>query len=177
MATSTDSTPASGAPVPSSPSAPTTRQARSPVRTSLVILAVLVIGGIVLAIYAPSLVAKRTDSQYSQVASDLKAAVTQALAYASAKGSYPTSLKVLRDANQATAPDLDPWGNPYMLAPVLAQGGTPQVGDDVYMYSKGPRGAGVYTPEKWEWSANRTAITGGQGAAGYSSIYGAFKGL
>ncbi len=38
----------------------------------------------------------------------------------------------------------------------------------------------IYAPSfvaMWTWGANKSVFTGGQGAVGYSSIYGTFKGL
>lgn len=62
----------------------------------------------------------------------------------------------------------DPWGNDYVLSPVLTEGRTPQAGDDVYIYRRGPKGTGVY-PEPF------THSTGPEGAIGYSSLHGTFS--
>ena len=97
--------------------------------------------------------------------SDTKTAVTQAIVYANDKHVYPTSLKVLRDAGYANVPDIDHWGNPYVLAPVLTSGAKPRDGDDVYIYSKGPKGTGTY-PRPF------TLNTREDGSVGYSSLYG-----
>ena len=64
-------------------------------------------------------------------------------------------------------PDKDPWGNDYVLAPVLTEGRTPTEGDNVYVYSRGPKGTGVY-PQPF------THNTGEDGPIGYSSVDGRF---
>lgn len=94
-----------------------------------------------------------------------KTAVTQAIVYANDKNVYPTGLKVLRDSGYANVPDTDPWNSPYVLAPVLTSGAKPRDGDDVYIYSKGPKGTGTYRRPF-------TLNTGEDGSVGYSSLYG-----
>jgi hypothetical protein len=167
----------SDSPASPSPPAPAAEKSHTIMRPPFVVLAVVFVVGLVVAINAPSLVAKRTQSRYLQVASEAKTAVTQALTYSADKGSYPVSLKVLREAKYADVPDTDPWGNAYVLAPVLARGGKPQAGEDVYVYSRGSDGTGTYTPEKWAWGSERTAHAGVHQAAGYSSLYGSFSGM
>lgn len=105
---------------------------------------------------------------YARAASDTKTALTQAIVYANDKGGYPTSLKILRDSGYANVLDTDPWGNPYLLSPQLRQGAKPNATDDIYIYSRGPRGTGQYH--------QRFPNTGNDGAVGYSSIYGSFQG-
>jgi hypothetical protein len=110
------------------------------------------------------------SSTRTQIASShTKTAVTQAIVYSSDKGAYPTSLRVLRDSGYANLLDADPWYNPYVLAPVLTSGAKPRDGDDVYIYSKGPKGTGTY-PRPF------TLNTGEDGSVGYSSLYGAWSG-
>ncbi len=89
--------------------------------------------------------------------------------YAKDKGVYPTSITVLREEGywnrQDRDPDKDPWGNNYVLSPVLTRGGIPREGDNVYVFSTGPKGTGVY-PEPF------TSDTGEDGSIGYSSVDG-----
>jgi hypothetical protein len=99
------------------------------------------------------------------VVNDAKMAVTQVISYAKRKGVYPTSLKVLREQGYAGIPDTDPWGNEWVLSPVLTQGGRPKEGDDVYVFSKGRDGTARYSPVGH--------LNLGDGAVGYSGIYGA----
>lgn len=99
---------------------------------------------------------------------DTKTAVLQAIVYANDKGAYPTSLKVLRESGYANIPDRDPWANPYMLSPVFTQGSAPREDDDLYVYSKGRAGTGMY-PSPF------AASTGEVGSIGYSSLYGSWK--
>ena len=104
-----------------------------------------------------------------RVAGDTKDAVTQAMVYASDHGVYPTSITVLREGEikYTVIPDKDPWGNDYVLAPVLTEGRKPQEGDNVYVYSRGAEGTGVY-PDSEE---------GGDGSVGYSSVDGSWEEL
>ena len=103
---------------------------------------------------------------YAKAQSDAKTAVTQAVVYGNDKGVYPTRIKALRDAGYANIADTDPWGNNWVLSPVLTDGSRPKAGDDVFVYSKGPRGTGTYRPG--------TPNPGQDGAVGYSSVSGAF---
>lgn len=64
-------------------------------------------------------------------------------------------------------PEKDPWGNDYVLSALLTEGGTPREGDDVYVYSRGPKGTGVY-PQPF------TSATGEEGSIGHSSVNGTF---
>ena len=108
-------------------------------------------------------------AKYSRAASDIKTAVIQAIVYAKDTGVYPRSLKILRESGYANTLDNDPWGNAYVLSPVLTRGGKPQHDDDVYVYSKGPKGSGVY-PSPF------TPDTGSDGSVGYSSKHGSWSG-
>ena len=95
-------------------------------------------------------------------------AVTKSIEYAQDKGVYPTSLKMLREEGYMGAfPDKDIWGNEWVLSPVLTEGRTPRKGDNVYVYSRGPKGTGVY-PQPF------THDTGEDGSVGYSSVDGEF---
>ncbi len=91
------------------------------------------------------------------------------MVYASDHGVYPTSITVLREGEikYTVIPDKDPWGNDYVLAPVLTEGTTPTEGDNVYVYSRGSKGTGVY-PQPFAHN------TGEDGAIGYSSVDGRF---
>jgi hypothetical protein len=103
---------------------------------------------------------------YARAASDTKTAVTQAIVYAQDKGVYPTSLRVLREAGYANLPDMDPWGNDYVLSPVLTGGNRRQTGDDVFVYSKGPKGTGTYSIPSTPGAF--ISDTGKNGSVGYS---------
>ena len=116
----------------------------------------------------PSTGSVRRPARYTRAAVETKIAVTQASKYAKEKGVYPASLKVLREAGYANVLDKDPWGTEYVLSPVFSGNIKPSATDDVYVYSKGPHGTGTYSPGIGD--------TGRNGAVGYSSIHGAFKG-
>ncbi|MEE9138200.1 MAG: hypothetical protein V3V07_06605 [candidate division NC10 bacterium] len=122
-----------------------------------------------LLIFIPNLQTASRRSRRSIAASDAKIAVTEAIVYASDNGVYPTSIKVLREGEivYCPCPDKDPWGNDYVLPPVLTEGRTPREGDNVYVYSRGPKGTGVY-PQPF------THDTGEDGSVGYSSVDGEF---
>ncbi len=120
-----------------------------------------------LLIFIPNLQTASRRSRRSIAASDAKTAVTQAIVYASDNGVYPTSIKVLREGEivYCACPYTDRWGNDYVLSPVLTQGSEPKEGDNVYVYSRGPKGTGVY-PRPF------TSDTGPDGSVGYSSVHG-----
>jgi type II secretory pathway pseudopilin PulG len=120
-----------------------------------------------LLILIPNLQTASRRSRRSIAASDAKTAVTQAIVYASDNGVYPTSIKVLREGEivYCACPYTDRWGNDYVLSPVLTQGSEPKEGDNVYVYSRGPEGTGVY-PRPF------TSDTGPDGSVGYSSVHG-----
>ncbi len=106
-------------------------------------------------------------ARYSRAAGDTKTAVTQTIVYAKDHGVYPTSLEVLVEEGYAALSDKDPWGNDYVLSPVLTEGRTPTEGDNVYVYSRGPKGTGVYPDAK----------DSGDGSVGYSSVDGSWEEL
>lgn len=156
----------------SSDPAPVHLATASPRRLRVVSIAVLVVP--ILSIAALVSIAARMNAEElnklkpRMAASDAKTAVTQGLVYTADTGAYPPSIRVLREKGYANLRDTDPWGNPWMLAPVLTEGRKPQPGDDVYVYSKGPCGTGTYQPGQTN--------TGKCGAIGYSSIHGYFRG-
>ncbi len=136
--------------------------------TLIEVLLVVAILAILAAIAIPTVGHAVRQTKYTRAAADTKAAVTQAVAYGGDRGVYPTSLRALREAGYGTVPDLDPWGRAYRLAPVLSGGGTPERGDEVYVYSAGPAGTDPYRPG--------ISQTGPDGAVGYSAVYGSFTG-
>ncbi len=124
-------TPAGQVPTPDTPTSspqprPAAEKARPLLSLPFAILAVVFVVGLVVAISVPSRMGSSRQSKYRQAASYTKTAVTQTAVYATDKGGYPTNLKVLREARYADVPDTDPWGNAYVLAPVLTQGGSPK---------------------------------------------------
>ncbi|HWT77198.1 MAG TPA: hypothetical protein VN648_00115 [Candidatus Methylomirabilis sp.] len=143
---------------------------RGPVRTRLLRgLSLLGLPALMVMIALPYLKMAPRRPPVARAASEVKTAVTQAIVYAKDKGTYPTNLKALRENGYANVADNDPWGKPYILSPVLQQGAVPRVGDDVYVYSKGPQGMGTYprpfTPESAKG-----------GSIGFSSLYGSWQG-
>lgn len=116
----------------------------------------------------PNLIGVTQQSKYDQGLSETRTAVSQVIVYANRNGVYPSSLKVLRESGYGNIRDRDPWGNAWVLSPALSEARQPRATDDVYIYSRGPRGAGSYGPG--------TSRTGQDGAVGYSSLHGAFKG-
>ncbi len=106
-------------------------------------------------------------ARYSRAASDAKNAVYVAAEYVKDHGVYPTSITVLVEERYAALSDKDPWGNDYVLSPVLTESRRPQEGDNVYVYSRGAEGTGVY-PDSEE---------GGDGSVGYSSVDGSWEEL
>jgi len=134
-----------------------------------------VIGGGVIFLLAAgtgaSLKSAQTRAWYVRAAGDTMIAVTQAIKYAQDKGVYPTSINALREGEivYCACRDKDPWGNDYVLSPLLTEGRTPKEGDNVYVYSRGPIGKGVY-PQPF------TSDTGEDGSIGYSSVDGCFAG-
>jgi type II secretory pathway pseudopilin PulG len=122
-----------------------------------------------LLIFIPNLQTASRRSRRSIAASDAKTAVTVAIEYASDNGVYPTSINALREGEivYCACPVKDRWGNDWVLSPVLTEGRTPREGDNVYVFSKGPKGTGVY-PQPF------THDTGEDGAIGYSSVNGEF---
>ena len=120
-----------------------------------------------LIIFIPNFLTANRRSRRSIAASDAKTAVNRAIVYASDNGVYPTSIKVLREGEivYCACPYTDRWGNDYVLSPVLTQGSEPKEGDNVYVFSRGPKGTGVY-PRPF------TSDTGPDGSVGYSSVHG-----
>jgi len=129
----------------------------------LILIAIIVI---LAAIYIPNLPDPRCHrSKAVRVVGDVKVAVTQAMVYANDKGVYPTSIRVLAVEGYMAAIPKDPWGNDWVLSPVLTEGRKPQEGDNVYVFSRGSKGTGVY-PRPF------TSDTGEDGSIGYSSQHG-----
>ena len=87
--------------------------------------------------------------------------------YAKDKGVYPTSLEVLVEEGYMAPIPKDPWGNDWVLSPVLTEGRAPKEGDNVYVFSRGPKGTEEY-PRPF------TSETGHDGAVGWSSVDGCF---
>jgi type II secretory pathway pseudopilin PulG len=142
---------------------------RRPTGARVLKVLVIAIPLLLAAIAVPNLLNAARKGKIGRAVMDTKIAVTQAIEYGKAKGRYPTSLQVLREAGYPSLSDKDLWGQAYVLAPILTRGGTPTAGEDVYVYSKGVQGTGTYprpfTPE-----------TGEGGSIGYSSIYGEWRG-
>jgi hypothetical protein len=95
--------------------------------------------------------------------------VSQALLYSQEHGAYPTTVAVLRNGGYTNIADTDCWSIPWELSPTLLAGARTGQGDDVYVFSRGARGVGVYPNP---FSVN----TGEDGSVGYSSIYGSWSG-
>jgi hypothetical protein len=113
------------------------------------------------------------DSRRYRSASGLtKTAVVQAIAYANDKGVYPTRLRVLRDAGYASVLDIDSWGNPWVLSPVLIQGAKPKPDDHVWICSRGKKDTGLCGWSPLEGPPPQTE----DGSVGYSTIYGLWQG-
>jgi general secretion pathway protein G len=137
--------------------------------TLIELLIVVVIIGLLASIAIPNLLSAQRKTKYSRAAADTKAAVTQAIVFATDKNAYPTSIQAIRDAGLTNVSDTDPWGTPYMLSPTFAGGTSPASGEDLYIYSKGPSAGGTY-PVPF------VTNTGLGGSVGYSSIYGSWTG-
>jgi type II secretory pathway pseudopilin PulG len=122
---------------------------------------------VLLVVAIPNLLQASRPTKHDRAASDTVDAVRQAMVYASDNGLYPTSIKALVEGEvvYCACTDKDPWGNDYVLSPVLIEGRTPRRGDNVYVYSRGPKGTGVY-PQPF------TSDTGLYGSIGYSSVHG-----
>ncbi len=130
-------------------------------------LIVIPIIGMLAAISIPNLLMAPRKARDDHIAVDTKHAVTQAIVYAKDKGVYPTSITVLREEGYTALSDKDLWGNEWVLSPVLTRGGIPREGDNVYVFSTGPEGTGVY-PEPF------THDTGKNESIGYSSVHGSW---
>lgn len=133
-------------------------------RCSFGTLIVIPIIGVLAAIAIPKVLMAGRIARDSRIAGETKHAVTQAIVYAKDKGVYPTSITVLREEDYTALSDKDPWGNEWVLSPVLTRGGIPREGDNVYVFSTGPKGTGLY-PEPF------THDTGEDGSIGYSSVH------
>ncbi len=117
----------------------------------------------------PNVMKANRKARYGRAAADSKTATTSAVTYVLDKNVYPTSLAVLRANGYGGVGDLDPWKNSYELSPALLGGGPALSGQDIYVFSKGASGTGVYpTPF--------AAYSGAGGSVGYSSVYGAWTG-
>jgi prepilin-type N-terminal cleavage/methylation domain-containing protein len=146
------------------------RQSRTKGFTLIELLIVVTIIALLSAIAIPNLLSAQRKTRYSRAASDAKTATTQAVVYAIDRNVYPTTIAAIREATLTNLSDTDPWGTAYVLSPTLTAGMTPGYSDDVYIFSKGPYGNGVFpTP----FIPN----TGAGGSVGYSSVYGSWTGL
>jgi prepilin-type N-terminal cleavage/methylation domain-containing protein len=125
--------------------------------------------GLLAMIAIPNVQKARRKSKYSRAASEARMVTTSAMTYVLDKGVYPTSIAVLRSNGYGGIDDLDPWKIPYQLSPALLGGGPAISGQDIYSFSRGASGAGVY-PDPF------LTYTGPGGSVGYSSIYGAWAG-
>lgn len=137
--------------------------------TLIELLIVVVIIGLLASIAIPNLLSAHRKSRYSRAAADAKTATTQAIVCGNDKGTYPTSLGVMRDSGHTNIGDNDPWDTPYQLSPSMKGGVMTGQADDVYVYSKGASAAGVY-PVPF------VPNTGSGGSVGYSSVYGSWTG-
>ena len=137
--------------------------------TLIELLIVVVIIGLLASIAIPNLLSAHRKARYSRSAADSKTLATQAIVYGNDRSKYPTSVAVLRVGGFTNVADLDTWGVPWQLSPSLLSGQAAGANDDVYMYSKGASGTGVY-PVPF------ASDTGLSGSVGYSSVYGSWSG-
>jgi prepilin-type N-terminal cleavage/methylation domain-containing protein len=137
--------------------------------TLIELLIVVAIIGILAMIAIPNLLDAQRKTRYSRAAADTRTATTQAMVYATDRNVYPVSIQAIRDATLTNLSDMDPWGDAYMLCPLLTGALSPGYADDVYIYSKGASAAGSY-PIPFVTS------TGPGGSVGYSSVYGSWAG-
>lgn len=137
--------------------------------TLIELLIGIAIIGLLSMIAIPNAMKASRNSKYSRAAADARTVTTSAVTYMLDKGVYPTSIALLRSNGYGGIDDLDPWKIPYQLSPSLLGGGPPISGQDIYAFSRGASGAGVY-PDPF------LPYTGPGGSVGYSSIYGAWAG-
>lgn len=137
--------------------------------TLIELLIGVAIVGLLAMIAIPNVMKANRKARYGRAAADAKTATTSAVTYVLDRNMYPTSLAVLRANAYGSVGDLDPWKSPYELSPILLGGGPSLSGQDIYVFSKGASGAGVY-PSPF------VAYSGPGGSVGYSSIYGAWTG-
>ncbi|RPI00271.1 MAG: type II secretion system protein [Zetaproteobacteria bacterium] len=137
--------------------------------TLIELLIAVAIISVLAMIAIPNVIKASRKSRYARAASETRMVTTSAMTYVLDKGVYPTSIGLLRSNGYGGMGDLDPWKIPYELSPVLLGGGPAVSGQDVYTFSKGASGAGVY-PDPF------LTYTGPGGSVGYSSIYGAWAG-
>jgi len=145
------------------------RQKRRKGFTLIELLIGIAIVSLLAMIAIPNVMKANRKARYGRAAADTKMATSSAVTYVLDKNVYPTSLAVMRSTGYGGVGDLDPWQIPYQLSPVLLGGGPALSGQDVYVFSKGASGAGVY-PDPF------LAYSGPGGSVGYSSVYGAWMG-
>ena len=133
------------------------------------VLVVILILGLLASVAIPNLLSAHRKARYSRAASDSKTLVTQAILYGNNSGSYPTSVAAMRNSGYTNMADVDTWGIPWQLSPALISGAQARELDDVYIYSRGGSGTGVY-PVPF------VQFTGDGGSVGYSSVYGSWTG-
>ena len=137
--------------------------------TLIELLIAIAIVGLLATIAIPSVLKANRKARYGRAAADAKTATTSAVTYVLDNNVYPISLAVLRANAYASVGDLDPWTIPYELSPALLGGGPAVSGQEVYVFSKGASGVGVY-PDPF------VVASGPGGSVGYSSVYGAWTG-
>ena len=137
--------------------------------TLIELLIVVTIIGILAMIAIPNLLNAQRKTRYSRAASDTRTATSQAMVYATDRNVYPPSIQAIRDATLTNLSDADPWGNAYVLCPILTGALPPGYADDVYIYSKGASTTGTY-PVPF------VTNTGPGGSVGYSTVYGSWAG-
>ena len=137
--------------------------------TLIELLIAIAIVSLLATIAIPSVMKANRKARYGRAAADTKTATTSAITYVLDNNVYPTSLAVLRANAYASVGDLDPWTIPYELSPALLGGGPAVSGQEIYVFSKGASGAGVY-PNPF------VMYSGPSGSVGYSSVYGAWTG-
>ncbi len=112
--------------------------------TLVEVLVVILILGLLASVAIPNLLSAHQKARYSRAASDSRTLVTQAILFGNDSGSYPTSVAEMRNGGYTNVADADTWGIPWQLSPTLTSGAQARELDDVYIYSRGGRGTGVY---------------------------------